>query len=57
MLTSVHVENFGRLLGSNGRVFVHFSRQNCSHPLRHSGSGVIYEALFSSDQKINTLTD
>jgi len=46
MLTSVHVENSGQLLGTNEPNLVHLNRKNCSHPLRRNGSGFFQEALF-----------
>ena len=50
MLTSVHVENSWRLLGANEPNLVHFGRENCSHPLRRSGSGFSQEALPGGDR-------
>ena len=44
MLTSVHVENSGRLLGANEPNLVHLIRENCSHPLHRSRSGFSQEA-------------
>ena len=37
MLTSVHVGNSGPLLGANEPDPVHFTRENCSYPLRRRG--------------------
>ena len=44
MLTPVHVENSGPLLGSNRPVCAHFSVKKGPDPLRRSGSGFIQEA-------------
>jgi hypothetical protein len=36
MLTPVHVENVGRLLGAFGPVRRHFTARNCSDPLQRN---------------------
>jgi hypothetical protein len=36
MLTPIHVENSGRLLGANDHIYLHFTARNCSHPLRRN---------------------
>jgi hypothetical protein len=45
MLTQIHAESSGPLLGSNQPFCAHFTVKNCLHPLRRIGSGLIQETL------------
>jgi hypothetical protein len=44
MLTPIHVENSGPLLGSNQPVGAHVSDKNGLHPLRRNGSSLVQVA-------------
>jgi hypothetical protein len=45
MLAPVHVENFGRLFGSNQPISAHFTAVNSSDQLQRRRSSIFQEAL------------
>jgi hypothetical protein len=45
MLAPVHVENFGRLYGSNQPISAHFTAFNSSDQLQRKRSSIFQEAL------------
>jgi hypothetical protein len=47
MLAPVHVENFGRLYGSNQPISAHFTAFNSSDQLQRKRSSIFQEALFA----------
>jgi hypothetical protein len=47
MLAPVHVENFGRLYGSNQPISAHFTAFNSSDQLQRKRSSIFQEAPFS----------
>jgi hypothetical protein len=46
MLAPVHLENFGRLYGSNQPISAHFTAFNSSDQLQRKRSSIFQEALF-----------
>jgi hypothetical protein len=48
MLAPVHVENFGRLYGSNQPISAHFTAFNSSDQLQRKRSSIFQEALIKS---------
>jgi hypothetical protein len=46
MLAPVHVENFGRLFGSNQPISSHFAAFNSSDQLQRKRSSIFQEALY-----------
>jgi hypothetical protein len=52
MLAPVHVENFGRLYGSNQPISAHFTAFNSSDQLQRKRSSIFQEALVTRRRKI-----
>jgi hypothetical protein len=50
MLAPVHVENFGRLYGSNQPISAHFTAFNSSDQLQRKRSSIFQEALIEFSQ-------